>query len=269
MKILQLYFLIIFVTLIGCKKENITEFTDTPIITSYLEPGSYFTLNVSRQIPFSSQVQYSKDDINNLPITILYNNSNHLLKPLGNGSYIDSSTVVAAGTNYNLSFLFNSKNVSAYTYIPSKPLNFTQSTTVIIIARVTSTSGRPATGAIIPDPITLTWGNPDASNYLIVVENTETVLNPIRNFGSNAVPQNRFRQSPTNSTTAQLNSREFQYYGHHRVILFHVLPDYSTLYDQSNTTSQNLANPSTSIINGYGIFTGLNSDTLYVQVDSL
>jgi hypothetical protein len=59
---------------------------------------------------------------------------------------------------------------------------------------------------------------------------------------------------------------DFQYYGTHRIILYHVLPDYATLYDSNSTSSQNLSNPSTSILNGYGIFTGLNSDTLFVEV---
>jgi len=53
----------------------------------------------------------------------------------------------------------------------------------------------------------------------------------------------------------------------HRIILFHVLPDYASLYDEKISSSQNLTNPSTSITNGYGIFTGLNSDTLYIRVN--
>jgi len=57
-----------------------------------------------------------------------------------------------------------------------------------------------------------------------------------------------------------------EYFGTYRVIIFHVLPDYAKLYEQTNSSSQNLTNPSTSIENGYGIFTGLNSDTLYIEV---
>jgi hypothetical protein len=45
-----------------------------------------------------------------------------------------------------------------------------------------------------------------------------------------------------------------------------VLPDYASLYSENSTSSQNLTNPSTSIVNGYGIFTGLNADTLYLNV---
>ena len=100
----------------------------------------------------------------------------------------------------------------------------------------------------------------------MIVENMETTLDPIRSFGTNARPGNRFKKTPTNSSEAEVRAMEFQYYGKHRIILYHVLPDYAKLYEANSTSSQNLSNPSTSIVNGYGIFTGLNSDTLYLQV---
>jgi hypothetical protein len=249
----------------GCKKEENEEFTDSPIIESYLEPGNFLTVTVSRQIPFSSNVEYSSDDINNLSINAIYNNTSYLLTPLGDGKYIDSSIIVSEGINYNLSFTYNSKNVSAYTFIPSKPQNMTQSVTAISIERMDTTSGPPSGNQ--PDPVEITWSNTDGSYYLVLVENIESSLDPIRDFGDKDPPGNMFRKSPTNSISEELRANDFQYYGTHRIILYHVLPDYAALYDRNSTSSQNLTNPSTSIINGYGIFTGLNSDTLYLEVN--
>lgn len=261
--------LILFVLTLGvtsCQKEEVSEFTDSPIIESYLEPGNYLTVKVSRQIPFAETVEYSADDIENLTITVEHNSTIHTLTSLGNGNYIDSSIIVAEGENYNLSFQFNSNEVTAYTYIPTKPLNITQSATEIIIERLDTTSGPPTGGFTMPDPIEINWTNNDGSYYLILVENIETTLDPIRDFGDEDPPGNRFRKSPTNLSVEEIRSMEFQYYGTHRIILYHVLPDYATLYDDNSTSSQNLTNPSSSIVNGYGIFTGLNSDTLYVEV---
>lgn len=259
-------FLLFIVAMSGCKKDENKEFTDSPIIESYLEPGNYFTIKVSRQIPFTTDVQYSSDDINNLAINVLYNNSSYLLKPFGNGNYIDSSIIVTENSKYNLSFSFNSKNVSAYTYVPYKPLNMAESVTQMSITQITASSGIPTSPPTDPDPIKITWDNTDGSYYLITVENLETTLVAIRDFGNITPPGNIFKKSPTNLNTQELRSRDFQYYGQHRIILYHVLPDYASLYDQNSTSSQNLSNPSTSIVNGYGIFTGLNSDTLYVQI---
>lgn len=263
-KISTIIFLMALALITSCKKEEVSEFTDSPIIESYLKPGDYLNVKISRQIPFSSGVAYSSDDIDNLNIQVEYNNVMHTLAPLGGGKYIDSSIVITQGDNYNLSFQFNSKNVTAYTYVPLKPENDTQSVTEIYIERMDSASGPPS--GTMPDPVKITWSNSDNSYYLILVENIETTLDPIRDFGDNAPPSNIFRKSPTNASSEEIRPMEFQYYGTHRIVIYHVLPDYAALYDQNSTSSQNLTNPSTSIANGYGIFTGLNSDTLWLEV---
>ena len=163
--------------------------------------------------------------------------------------------------------VFNTKDVSAYTYIPAKPANFAQSATIISIERTDSTStGWPPSGGSMPDPVSLTWDNDDQSYYLLVVENIEDTLDPVRDFGDEDAPDFIFRKSPNTSTSEELRPNDFQYYGTHRVILFHVLPDYAKLYEGTGNSSQNLENPSTSIVNGYGIFTGMDSDTLFVEV---
>ena len=98
----------------------------------------------------------------------------------------------------------------------------------------------------------------------------EEELDPIREIGDDEdIPERRFRNAPTNDNSLQIRSMDFQYYGQHRIVLYHVLPDYASLYELSESTSQNITNPSTSITNGYGIFTGLNSDTLYLTVNEI
>ncbi len=250
----------------GCTQQETSEFTDWAIIESYISPGDYLNAKVTRQLPFSSDVEFSADDIDNLSISVISNDTIYNLTPLGDGRYIDSSLIVTESREYTLSFLFNAQMVSAYTYIPSKPRNFKQSVTSIYVTRIDSTSGFPSGGFTMPDPIELTWDNPNNDYYLAIVENIETTLDPIRDFGDNEPPSNIFRKSPTTSAATEIRSQEFQYFGTHRIILYHVLPDYAALYNENTTSSQNLTNPSTSITNGYGIFTGLNADTLFIEV---
>jgi hypothetical protein len=250
---------------LSCNKEDSSEFTDVPVIESYLEPGDFANVKISRQTPFSSNPEYSSDDLNDISINIIYNNKTYRLTSIGNGQYIDSSLTIIEEMQYELNFIYNSKKVSAWTKIPSKPLNFAQSATEISVERMDSTSGPPS-GNTMPDPVELTWDNTDDSYYIVVIDNMEATLDPIRDFGDNAPPGNRFKKAPSNSSSSEIRAQEFQYYGKHRMILFHVLPDYASLYDQKNTSSQNLTNPSTNIVNGYGIFTGMDSDTLYIDV---
>ena len=249
----------------ACNKTDSSEFTDSPIVESYLRSGDFAKLKISRQIPFSSNVTYSSDNINALSIEIDLDNIKHILTPVGSGEYVDSSLIVLEGKRYDLSFIYNSKNVSAYTSVPLKPTNFTQSILAISLQKEDSTSWSPGRETM-PDPITLTWTNNDASYYIVVIENMEATLVPIRDFGTATPPGNRFRKAPTTLSGTEIRPTEFQYFGKHRLILYHVLPDYASLYSQNQTSSQNLTNPSTSITNGYGIFTGLNSDTLFIDV---
>ncbi|MFH1120259.1 MAG: hypothetical protein V1775_10575 [Bacteroidota bacterium] len=265
--LLKLIFPALFAVLIvtgSCIKDESQAFTDTPIVEAYLTPGNYLKLKVSRQVPFLSEVTYSADDIDNLLIAVNYNDSKHLLTAIDSGWYTDSSILVKESDIFNLSFIFNSKEVSAYTYIPSKPANMTQSAVKIYVPRMDSTSG-PPTGTI-SDPVEITWSNEHESYYLVVVENIESTLDPIYDFEDDDRPGNRFRKSPTNSAFESIRPMDFRYYGTHRVILYHVLPDYAALYDQNSSSSINLTNPTTSINNGYGIFTGMSSDTLYIEV---
>jgi hypothetical protein len=267
---LLIFILGVMAGLTACIERDNSEFTDIPIVESYLQPSDYLRLNVSRQIPFSYNVSYSSDDINDLTITVTNNNIDYILTPLGDGNYIDSSLIVAEGERYDLYFNYNSKNVTTYTEVPLKPLSFAQSATSISVMRMDSTSIPTGGGGgmwEMPEPLELTWKNEDDSYYIVVVENMEETLDPVRDFGDDKMPEWRFRKAPTTSSGLQMRPQEFQYFGNHRIILYHVLPDYASLYDENTNSSQNLTNPSTSIMNAYGIFTGLNADTLYLYVD--
>jgi hypothetical protein len=250
----------------ACTKTGTSEFTDFPIIESYMRPGEHPIIKITRQVPFSFFVNYSTDDINALSIKITHNNISNSMTPLGEGMYADNSIIIDPGERYDISFTFNSKTVSAYTYIPSSPDHFTQSATSIAMPSFDFSGGFPTSMPTMPDPVSLKWDNKDASYYIVVIENMAATLVAIRDFGDRKPPGNMFRKSPTTSSGIEIGPMEFQYYGKHRLILFHVLPDYASLYSDTQTSSQNLTNPSTSIVNGYGIFTGLNSDTLFINV---
>ncbi|MEI6765910.1 MAG: DUF4249 family protein [Bacteroidota bacterium] len=255
---------LLFLMLSSCSKVENKDFSDLPIIEAYLMPGSYPQVNISRQTPFSSSAEYATDDITKLQIFLGCNGTERELSSSGDGVYIDSSELCVTGASYTLRFVYNSLTVSAVTTTPSKPLNFTQSVTEISMERQDSTSGPP--GTTMPDPVTVSWDNTDGSYYIVVIDCMEETLDPIRDFGDKEPPGNRFREAPTTSTAMEIRPNEFQYFGKHRLILYHVLPDYASLYDVNSTSSQNLTNPSTSIINGYGIFTGMNADTLYLNI---
>ncbi|MDB5255661.1 MAG: hypothetical protein JWM14_356 [Chitinophagaceae bacterium] len=250
--------------LVSCQQTDDGDFTDYAILQGYIQEGHYFTLTVSRQVPFADDVTYSSDDINNLIISVDYNSSTYVLTPLGNGMYIDSSIIVNEGDTYHLSFVFNNQQVSAITTVPYKPVNFQSSVTELEVPPQSGGQGPPQ--GTIPEPVILTWNNTDATYYIAVIQNMETNPVPITS-GTTSQNEKRFRTPPTALNTSEIRPLDFTYYGMHRIILYHVLPDYAFLYTQNNSSSQNLTSPSSAITNGYGIFTGLNSDTLFIDVN--
>jgi len=251
--------------LTSCDDES-GAYTDFPVIEAYLYPGNEVSVKVSRQTPFLSDVEYSGDDINNLSLVLIHNDSAYTMFAADSGWYTCNPENVQAGDVFRLSFIFDAREITAYTFIPEKPLNLTQSATRIYTPRMDGSSGIGGSPGVMSDPVQISWDNNDGSYYLMVVENMEASPDPIRDFDDEDRPTGRFRKSPTQSGSEMLRPFDFEYFGLHRIVVYHVLPDYATLYEQNSSSSLNLTNPSTSIGNGYGIFTGLNSDTLYISV---
>ena len=235
--------------LLGCiKEENSSFFEDVPVIEGYLLANDIINLKISRQVPFLEGVEYSNEDINSLNIKVSNNNNIYSLSPIGDGRYVDSTLTIEDGKKYDLNFIFNDKEVSASTIIPEKPLNLTQSVSEMIIRRVNPLNGLGAGFGDLPDPVEISWSNPDSSNYIVVVENIEENPEPIL----------------TGDQPPPFGS--FSYYGTHRILLYHVNPDYALLYEDQETSSQNFSTPISGINNGFGIFTGMSSDELLLEI---
>ncbi len=263
----KIAFISLLLALSSCNKDaSLPEYNFDPVVTAYLSPGVAFTLQLAHQQSTSSAT-FSTPSLDSLDITITTNDTVYHLVPKGNGLYTDSLLVLRSGSLYDLRFAYNGKIVTASATIPSRPANVTQSATEISIAQVTSSTTSSFPPAFT-DPITLEWSNDDASYYLIVVQNLETFR--VRIIDTTSTTTNSlstFRNRPTISSSQDINTVNFTYFGKHRVVLFHINPDYASLYDNNNNSSQNLSTPSTGITNGVGIFTGINSDTLFLQVD--
>jgi hypothetical protein len=250
----------------SCKKEaSSPEFVDKPVIQSYLHAGTTASLNVSRLIAFATDAQFSSDNLDNLMITITNNGNSYSLQPQGSGNYKATNPVliITEGSTYNLNLVYNKINVFATTGIPIKPIGYTASVSTMSISPRRSGGGF-SQGSLNPEPVKLTWTNNDNSYYLVLTE----IIDPnakLIDTTANAQPR-AFRGSPIQSNTSQISPRQFQYYGLHRLILFHLNPDYAGLYGNTSSNSNNLTNSSTGVVNGAGIFTGINSDTLLINI---
>ncbi len=247
---------------ISCQKLDLaTADADVAVVEAYLNPSTEISIHVTKQLVYGSS-DTVVNPIEGLTITIQSEDTT-VICVVDSAGYYRAPIKPEEGKSYTMSFVYNDKVVSATTTILSKPTNFaTSSTTVTVGMGGDPGSGNPPTP---PTPITLTWDNSDLSYYMIVTESTDSAPEPIFDT-ADVVPERIFRNTPERVATQELNPGSFYYYGSHRIILFHLNADYAQLYDESGSSSLNLAKPPTNVVNGLGIFTGIHSDTLYVTV---
>lgn len=230
-----------------------------PVVEGYLAASHLISVKVTDEALFS--LTDTSQAITGLQLILNDGLNSYALTEGETGIYSSPSAIASEGTLYEIAFNYNSKSITASTSIPPKPQNFVTTDTVMVIVPFnSSTGGFPD----LPDPITLTWSNPDNSYYLVVVKNIETNPTLINYAETDRVFI--FRSNPIQSNTFQIRSLDFRYFGRHWVILYKINSEYAALYQDNGNTSLNIKTPYTNVANGLGIFTGINADTIQVRV---
>lgn len=246
----------------GCASATTeTVFEDLPVVEAYLQPGRPIRVQVSHKVAYDSAGLVLKD-LDALSLTLTHAGVAYPMAAAGDGVYTlaDSVLAIGYGESYRLDFQYAGAAVSAVTTIPARPRDFALSTDVLEVEAFNPGSSGPPS---FPDPVEATWTNADGSHYLLYFENTETDPDLVN---EEAEGRPSFRINPTTSNTQEVNAFTFEYYGRYRVLLYHLNADYAALYDGNGSNSQNLTAPPTNVVNGYGIFTGVAADTLWLDV---
>lgn len=270
MKFFKIFFLLINSFLIvSCNQENIEQTeTKTTIVEGYLYAGNPMnSLKVTQSFSYG-QVEEEIITINDLNITITDDNNQFELTSIGNGFYQNTNLIIDAGKNYQLEFERDGEIISAETYVPEN--NATSiSTTEVELTKIEA-GVFPTGGINIPDPVEVSWNNEDGDYYYVLIKNIETdpeyVNENISQFGG----QFLFISEPQISDFYAIRTRqELTQYGTYQIIVFRVNPEYAALYESSGNSTLSLEEPHSNIVNGLGIFTGVSSDTLYLEVTKI
>ena len=104
-------------------------------------------------------------------------------------------------------------------------------------------------------------------NFDSLIENIEEELNPLNEMLEDQPPV--AFAPPSKSDEFRINMRNIRYFGDHRVIVYHVNPEFADLFDQSELTSNSIVEPPGNIENALGIFTALTADTVYFTVSGI
>jgi hypothetical protein len=248
----------------ACSEQDTTTTAARAVVEAYLASGKAVEVTVSKEGLFKNGSKDSVQYIDGLTLNINDGSNNYILQSMGEGKYVsDENVIVDVQKIYTLDFVYEDNELKASTSVPSRPTGFELSTNEIEINLPTPGTGG-GTAPVRPDPVDVSWENPDNDYHLVVVTVIEENPEQISTGGFRV--SGSFRNKPNTGTTYEISQINFKYYGMHAVILYKLNPEYATLYDDSGSSSLNLKAPYSNITNGLGIFTAVNTDTLYLNV---
>lgn len=249
---------------------TIIEFEPAIVVQGYLYAGQKVKgIELSALIPFGADSSIIPD-WDQAAVEIIHEAESFPLSQRTSGSGVfdeQSETLsILEGETYLLQINYQDEVLSASTTVPSKPSSLQLSENVMERTQIDFSQG-PGGGAgqIQSDPLEVSWDNPLGDFYFLLVENVENNPDPIflntpfeRNFS--------FINEPTQGAIDIIQPRLIEFFGTHQVVLFRVDEDYANLYENREQDSRSLNEPFSNIENGLGIFTAVNSDTLYFEV---
>ncbi len=260
-------------TLVACEKLYIEDIeSKTAVVEGYLFAGqSIDSLKVTQSFSYN-QVDSNIITLDNLDIKISDFTNEYSVISIGNGIYQNLEMTIEYGKSYHLEFVWEGEIISAETYIPLKK-EASISQDVVELPKVELGFGGGGFLGGTLEPVEISWDNSEGDYYYTVVSNIED--NPEfvnENIAANFIENNnqpRFNiiTEPQISDFYALDARrQLMHYGTYQIIIFRVNPEYATLYENSSNSSLSLEEPPTNVENGLGIFTGVSSDTLYLEV---
>ena len=255
--------------IVSCNKESIelTE-TKTTIVEAYLSAGNPVdSLRVTQSYSFG-QLEEEIITLDDLNITIADDNNQFELRSIGNGFYQNTNLVIDAGKNYQLEFEREGEIISAETSVPD--YNATSISRTQVGLKKIEVGVLPTGGIIIPDPVEVSWNNEDGDYYYVLIKNIETDPEFVNENIAQLDEQLLFISEPLISDFYAIRTqRELLQFGTYQIIVFRVNPEYAALFGSSSSSTLSLEEPPSNIVNGLGIFTGVSSDTLYLEVTQI
>jgi hypothetical protein len=255
----------VFLLMYSC--EEITEVVkteQTPVVQAFLmHQQDTFKVTVKYLIPYSG----SEDDtvqlpVSRIPVYLIWETDTLLMEEnrVNAGEYLlgSSELKVKPGDTIKLFGIFQDIPFRAQTRIPTAVESL-----AISSGSIYYTVGDPRS-MMNAENLTISWNNTLLDFYYVTVENLESVPEPLNEMMVD-LPVMSFAY-PSQADQFQVSMRNIRYFGKHRVIVFHVNPEFADLFDNSELTSNAITQPPGNVENAHGIFTAITADTVYFTV---
>jgi hypothetical protein len=258
----------------GCQEngEDTLSIEKVVVVESFLAPGQPASIKLSSVIPFTTDTTTEiANAISGMEVSISTGDLNYDLFEMTDtpGTYEEPTKrlVIEEGETYQLQFVYQDMEVIGSTQIPLKPGNFEISDTLIKLPRVTEDSGLGGMPSMTE--IELTWDNDESDYYLLTIQYMEEEYDTINTVFEieDAEAAANFSSQPLQVNFYSIRSMQFSFFGRYQIVLSHINPEYARLFETlSQSSLEGLTEPESNVINGKGIFTSYNSDTLWIDV---
>ena len=262
--------LLLSIILFACEEDTVQiELEDQVVVEAFMHAEQPLD-----SIQLFKVTAYTSDEvaetIDDALVSLQIDGTAYDLLALGSEGYYElPDIVISAGQVLELNFEFADQIVSASTSIPEKPLGLTLSAEEISLTKIEDFTD--IQNSSFPDPVEISWDAVAEQYYFLSIENIETnpeQVNELFDFGDSTNVQISTRPDITGNYFMDTR-REISQFGTYRIVLFSVNPEYAALFEEVSNESTSLGEPPTNIINGKGIFTGINSDTTYLEVNKM
>lgn len=270
------FFLILLLIINACTQEtSVTLDTKTAVIEAYLFAGQPVdSVRITQSYAYTRETT-DLITLNDLEVKISDGQQTYTLDYNTEGIYQNSGFVPQGGQTYVLTFDHNGETIRSETFVPQKRA-VSISKTTIYLEKIEDTGGFPGGGiGGEQEAIEVEWDNAEGDYYYVLIENIEDnpefVNDRLAQFqaNGNALRFSRITEPEISDFHALNSRRDLSQFGTYRIIVYRVNPEYAALYESSGTSSVSIAQPPSNIENGLGIFTGVNSDTVYLEVKRL
>ncbi|MEM7373684.1 MAG: DUF4249 family protein [Bacteroidota bacterium] len=258
-----------FLFFLSCEENQDIESIDALTVQAFLHAGQPLdSLQFGKIIPLdSAEAQEAPGNL--APIIYSEEGETYPLSYLGSeGWYGNQDLVIEEDRLYALEVSYGEQKLMAETYIPPQPQNLQLSDSVVEKQKISSFQDlQSQTGS---DPIEVSWQGEPGTYYFVHIKNIEETpeaVNELFGNGGGGFQRPNLLTEPSTNTFYTIDSfRDLSHYGTYELVVYQVNPEYVALYEDNTGGTGSLNEIRTNVQNGYGIFTGINSQSVFFEV---
>jgi Domain of unknown function (DUF4249) len=258
----------------GCTEDTLVlPESDLVVLKGYLFANSAVTeIQLSSTLPLGSEDSLGPP-ISDADIRLIKDGNTYQLEPTtgreGYYNYPGNDLSVNTGDEFRIEVEYFGKTATAKTVVPSAPVGVDMNTDELLIEEFTFGRGfRPGMFGSDDDDTTsvkVIWDNEDNGTYYVTLENIEEDPEQI-DLGLPFSRPRRIISIPISGDQYIVSQLSVTHLGEHKAKVYRVNQEYVDLYSSRQQDTRDLNEPLTNVVDGLGVFSAFNSDSVFFEV---